>query len=992
MTGKCTLTGDLGLTDSARLHVSNSSSFTVAGSIRLTGMASLKVTGSTFIIPNTRVYQYRITAYNSASLEITDSELVTTSGTIQSSVPMDYSGHENSSFTITNSHLDSAKSWLLCQTVHSATLTTSEANYPNEVYLHHTSTVNIGPGANHVVWLDFPRDMTGVFKNVPNTLRNSFFSFGRTTTAPSSTNAGYQLNINGGTANLSVRSYPGSSVTIENPPGPVTDYAPFAIGLYLSSEDGGSTLPRLEGERADGAGTSLSLSTTNRTLNLNNARLSRFPWHIYPDGLGSPVTINDSLINEVAALSQGPISPLKTTVIVNDAIFQFSLIAALSPETEVAVNTSEIHSQTILTHNNAVTTIKDSTIYGALIQAMSTSRIYLLNNLLTTNPPYIPDVENGHNPLVAANAPVRYITSEMGAIIGLGIDKSLPVFQAGGGGVNVSGDGFIKGAEAAGLTSCTFELGYENTDGTGYLSKGVVTPISNRWTKSVSFGVAGAYKMVLRLTCPSPTGVISVKRPFTVAASTLTVSPTTVSAGWLIAATWANIISPTAADWLGLYATSDAANSSPRAWRYTTGTATGSLPFTIPQSIPSGMTCELRLFSNNGSSRLATSNSFTIRTTTLSVSPTTVLTGGSVTATWNNITNPTATDRLALYASPNGSAIAWRYTNGLAGGSLPFNIPQGAAPGTTYQLRLWSNDTPLATSNSFTILTTTLTVSPTTITAGGTVTATWANIANPSATDWLALYGSSGAANSPPLAWRYTNGLASSSLPFNIPVSTAPGATYELRLWSNNGYTRLATSNSFTVQVATLTANPTIINAGGTVTATWANIGSPTATDWLALYNSSGAPNSPPVAWRYTNGLASSSLPFSIPQGAVPGATYELRLWSNNGYTRLATSNSFTIAAATLTVSPTTIPAGGTVTATWSNIANPSATDWLALYASSGAPNSPPIAWRYTNGLASGNLPFDIPESAAPGATYELRLWGNNIYIRLATSNTFTVQ
>ena len=125
--------------------------------------------------------------------------------------------------------------------------------------------------------------------------------------------------------------------------------------------------------------------------------------------------------------------------------------------------------------------------------------------------------------------------------------------------------------------------------------------------------------------------------------------------------------------------------------------------------------------------------------------------------------------------------------------------------------------------------------------------------------------------------------------------------------------------------------------AGGSVTATWANIVSPTATDWLALYNSSGAPNSPPVAWRDTNGLASSSLPFIIPQGAVPGATYELRLWSINGYTRLATSNSFTIAAATLTVGPTTIPAGGTVTATWANIANPSATDWLALYASSAA-------------------------------------------------------
>jgi hypothetical protein len=87
--------------------------------------------------------------------------------------------------------------------------------------------------------------------------------------------------------------------------------------------------------------------------------------------------------------------------------------------------------------------------------------------------------------------------------------------------------------------------------------------------------------------------------------------------------------------------------------------------------------------------------------------------------------------------------------------------------------------------------------------------------------------------------------------------------------------------------------------AGGSVTATWANIGNPMTTNWLALYASSSAPNSSIVAWRYTNGLASGSVPFTILVGTAAGTTYELRLFADGNYTRLATSNSFTIQQST---------------------------------------------------------------------------------------------
>ena len=149
--------------------------------------------------------------------------------------------------------------------------------------------------------------------------------------------------------------------------------------------------------------------------------------------------------------------------------------------------------------------------------------------------------------------------------------------------------------------------------------------------------------------------------------------------------------------------------------------------------------------------------------------------------------------------------------------------------------------------------------------------------------------------------------------------------------------------------------------------------------------------NQASLAWRYTTGTVSGSVPVTIP-AALPSGTYELRLFSNNGYTPLAVSNSFTVTGCTgisLSASPASVPAGGSVTGTWGGICAPTGTDWIGLYLP-GAPNQPSLAWRYTTGTASGGVPVTIPATLTPG-TYELRLFSNNGYTRLGTSGTFAV-
>jgi hypothetical protein len=185
----------------------------------------------------------------------------------------------------------------------------------------------------------------------------------------------------------------------------------------------------------------------------------------------------------------------------------------------------------------------------------------------------------------------------------------------------------------------------------------------------------------------------------------------------------------------------------------------------------------------------------------------------------------------------------------------------------------------------------TLSASPSTINPGGPVTASWSGIVNPTAGDWIGLY-SAGALDSAYVSSRYTNGSASGSLVLSTPATIGAG-TYELRLYANNSFTRLATSSPITIQPPSLSGSPSTINPGGTVTASWSGIVNPTAGDWIGLY-SAGALDSAYVSSRYTNGSASGSLVLSTP-ATIGSGTYELRLYANNTYTRLATSSPITV-------------------------------------------------------------------------------------------------
>jgi len=379
---------------------------------------------------------------------------------------------------------------------------------------------------------------------------------------------------------------------------------------------------------------------------------------------------------------------------------------------------------------------------------------------------------------------------------------------------------------------------------------------------------------------------------------TLGSSPAAAKPGTQVTATWSGIATPTATDWIGLFAAGAPAGSYLN-WVYVSCTqsagaarASGSCSLTIPTGLAPGK-YELRLFAGNSSTLLAASGPITVSTVDLTASPATVEPGMPVTATWSGIASPTATDWIALSAAgaPAGSYLSWAYVSctqsagaARASGSCSLTIPAGVAPG-TYELRLFASNssTLLAASGPVTVSVVGLTASPSTASPGTPVTATWSGIATPTGTDWIAL-AAAGAPASSYFTWVYVNctqsagaARASGSCPLSIPTGLAAG-TYELRLYAGNGSTLIAASGPVTVSAAvSLSASPSTASPGTPVTATWGGIATPTGTDWIGLF-AAGAPAGSYLSWVYVNctqsagaARASGSCPLTIPTGLAPG-------------------------------------------------------------------------------------------------------------------------
>src|SRR6267154_6891490 len=240
--------------------------------------------------------------------------------------------------------------------------------------------------------------------------------------------------------------------------------------------------------------------------------------------------------------------------------------------------------------------------------------------------------------------------------------------------------------------------------------------------------------------------------------------------------------------------------------------------------------------------------------TTLSVSPTAVAAGGTLTAAWSNVAAPSSGNWLGLYAPGSSSRLGWRYLdNAAASGSVPFTLPTSQAQG-TYLRRLLApppdnSSVLLAVSNTFT-------VGPP-VTVSGTVKASGEVLAG---VTFTATNG--GTCTSSNASGQYSCTVLQGWSGSVTPSRSGYGFTPASRGYS--GVSANLSAQDYTDNsTAQLSASPTAVAAGGTLTAAWSNVAAPSSGNWLGLY----APGSSSLlGWRYLdNAAASGSVPFTLP-------------------------------------------------------------------------------------------------------------------------------
>ncbi len=172
--------------------------------------------------------------------------------------------------------------------------------------------------------------------------------------------------------------------------------------------------------------------------------------------------------------------------------------------------------------------------------------------------------------------------------------------------------------------------------------------------------------------------------------------------------------------------------------------------------------------------------------------------------------------------------------------------------------------------------------------------------------------------------------------------------------------------------------------AGEPVIVTWTDIPGNWA-DWVALA-APGAPNTSYRAWAYTFGNVNGSKTFA----SVPAGDYVVRIFENDGYTLLAESAPFNVAASTATTSVSTDAASYAPTASagihFGGMAGYEY-DWISI-ARPGAAATDYVRWQYTNAKLNGSLSIAL---RGLSGSYVARAHFNNGYGITAESQPFEV-
>jgi hypothetical protein len=374
-------------------------------------------------------------------------------------------------------------------------------------------------------------------------------------------------------------------------------------------------------------------------------------------------------------------------------------------------------------------------------------------------------------------------------------------------------------------------------------------------------------------------------------AYTVSATPTSVAPGGAITMNWSAPAGHSPYDWIGLYQTGTA-NTQFLWWTYTGAATSGNASVAAP-SAPGSY--EFRYLTDNSYTDVA--RSATVNVTAATGPVISAVTASGITASSANIT--WATDVLSDSQADYGTALTYSLSSPLNSTLVTSHAIalSGLSSSTLYHYRVKSRNSAgiLTLSGDFTFTTAASTsysvsASPSSVAPGATINLSWTALSGSSPYDWIGLF-PAGSANTGYVWWQYTGGATTGNVMVTAPAASG---SYEFRYLLNNGFTDVARSNTITVGSAsayTVTASPTTLPHGSTITVNWTAPNGHSPYDWIGLY-ATGAANTQFLWWTYTGPAISGSVPVTAP--ATPG-TYEFRYLLNNGYTDAARSATVTV-------------------------------------------------------------------------------------------------
>ena len=336
---------------------------TVSGNVVLRDQAQLTVTGGGLTFPQTDYFQYSISLRNSAHLTLNNSSLVT-NGTSRNNLTVSLNAYDTSVVDFGSSTLStSGGSWLLGSFHDQSQLTVNNStSLPTEVYPLDSSEISVSNSNLGGIWLVFVSGSRATI-NVPQKDAQGKFNFD----FGSSPGFNYSVHMVASRIRLGLNSHPNSTMIVNGNGLAGANDADLVFGYHVENNTAPVTLSGLD----VGSNVTRQFTDQGRNLSLNNVNLNPFTWQVYvSQSNGFPVTVTNSIVNEIAALTNGLLN-------ISNSVLQLAVTEAGGPGSQMNITDTQIWSQAIIAANGGQMNITTSHLHGNFISAGPGSSITL---------------------------------------------------------------------------------------------------------------------------------------------------------------------------------------------------------------------------------------------------------------------------------------------------------------------------------------------------------------------------------------------------------------------------------------------------------------------------------------------------------------------------------------------------------------------------------------------------------------------------------------